>query len=118
MRGGGRADGHRPQVGEQAQRLAQGQQAVLGPLRPAVPLGAADRAQEDGVGLAAGLERLRRQRLAAGVDGFAADQVGGEVEAVAEAVGDHVQHHARGGGDFGADAVAGQQDDFTGLHDA
>src|SRR5439155_14174121 len=43
-------------------------------VRDVVPLGAADRAEQDRVGLPAQLERARRQRAPGRVDGGAADE--------------------------------------------
>ena len=64
-----RAD--RAQVGVQAEALAQAEQALLGARRVGVgrvPLRAADRGEQHGVGAAAGGERLVGQRGAVGVD--------------------------------------------------
>ncbi len=113
----GRVGAHRAQVGEQAQRLADGQQALFrAHLGVGVgPLGPADSAEQHGVGFAAGFERGGRQWLAMLVDGDAADVVFGESEVMAEARGDGLEHVHRGDGDLGADAVTRQYDD-VGLH--
>ena len=61
-----------PQVREEAEALAQAQEAVLRP-RPRRPLGSAHRPQQHGGAGPADVERLGRQGVAAGVDGGAAD---------------------------------------------
>ena len=63
------------QVREDVELAAEADQARLGPHAPAVPLRAADRAEQHGVGRAAGGERLRRQRVADRVDRGAAERV-------------------------------------------
>ena len=101
------ADG--PKVREQAQALAKPEQPLLGPGRVGVgrvPLGPADGAEEDGVGLATGLERLLGEGGAVLVDRGAPDRVLGDFE-----VADRLQDSAMRPDDLGADAVAGQQDD-------
>ena len=101
---------HRAQVGEQAQALAQAQQPLLGPRRVGVgglPLRAADRAEQDRVGLAAGLEHLVGQRRAVGVDRGAADRVA----LVDLDPAERLEQAHRGGPDLGPDPVAGQEDD-------
>ena len=62
-----------------------------------------------------GEQRIGRQRFAGGIDGGATDQVFVEREVVAVLLGDGLQHGDRRGGDFRADAVAGQGDD-AGFH--
>src|SRR5690606_3209209 len=120
QRGGMRLD--RAQVGEQAQALADRQQALL---RPHFgigigPLGAADRTEQDRVGLARGLECGCRQRLAVAVDRDAADVVLLELEAVTETAGNRLQYRQGGGDDLRTDAVTGEDDDVrvhsTGPH--
>ena len=72
-----RAGPHRAQVGEQAEPLAQAEQALLGArLRRVggVPLGAADGGEQHGVGAAAGVEHLVGQRGAVRVDRGAAER--------------------------------------------
>ncbi len=108
-------DLQRPQIGEQAHGLADRQQAFLGPALAAVPFGTADGAQQDRVGGDAGGAGRLWQGLARLVDGGAADQMFGEVEAVAIEVADHRQDVARGARHLRSDAVAGQQDDIIGL---
>ncbi|MNE73625.1 hypothetical protein D3C80_1696470 [compost metagenome] len=103
------------QVGVQAHGLADGQQTLFGADRRAVPLGSADRAQQDGVGGQTGGLGLFGQGLAGRVDGGAADQVLGELEAVAVDVADAGQDPLGGQGDFRPDAVAGQDHDIEGA---
>ena len=100
----------RAEVGEQAEALAQAEQALLGPRLVGigrVPLRAADRGEQHGVGAAAGGERLVGQRRAVGVDRGAAEQVLLELELDA----DRVEDLDRRRRDLGADPVAGQGDD-------
>jgi hypothetical protein len=115
----GRMRCHRTQVGVKAQCLAQGEQALfrahagvrVRPLRPA------HRTQQYGIGVLAGVQRLLRQRRAAGINGGAANQVMLEVEAMAE-VACHRSQHVNGGcGDFRTNAVTGQDNDFS-MHGA
>ena len=71
-----RAD--RAQVREEAQALAQAEQALLGPRRVGVggvPLRAADGGEQDGVGRRAGGEHLVGERGAVRVDRGAAEEV-------------------------------------------
>ncbi|MNR32274.1 hypothetical protein D3C85_1498440 [compost metagenome] len=103
------------QVGVQAHDLADGQQALLRPNRRAVPLGPADRAQQDGVGGQAGGFGRFGQSFAGRVDGGPADQVLGEVELVPIDVADAGQDPLGCGCDFRADAVAGQDHDIEGA---
>ncbi|MNS93110.1 hypothetical protein D3C72_1272660 [compost metagenome] len=103
------------QVGVQAHGLADGQQALFGTDRGAVPLGSADRAQQDGVGRQAGGLGVLGQGLAGRVDGGAADQVLGELEAVAVDVADAGQDTLGRQGDLRPDAVARQDHDVEGA---
>ena len=68
-------DGDRAQVGEQAEAAAEREQGLLGADRGVrvVPLRPADRAQEHGVGRAAGLDVLGPDGDAVGVDAGPAD---------------------------------------------
>ena len=78
-----RARPHRAQVREQAEPLAQAEQALLGPRLArvgGVPLRAADGGEQHRVGAAAGLEHLVGERRAVRVDRGAADQVLVELE--------------------------------------
>lgn len=101
-------------VGKQAQLLADAQQSALGTLAAGeiVPLGAADRAQQDGVGILAHVDGLLGQAAASSVDGAAAGQNGGAVESVAELVAHLVHNIDCLGDDIGADAVAGNDRNF------
>ena len=108
----------RPQVGEQAEILAQAQQARLGPrvVGHRIPFRTADRAEDHGIG---GL----RQRHGGVGDGDlvgivagAADQPflgleGGEPARIHP--GDELLDL---GHDFGADAVAGEKQELVGRH--
>ena len=74
---------HRAQVGEQAESLAQPEQALLGARGVGVggvPLRAPDRAEQDGVGRPARLEHLVGEGGAVQVDRGAADRVLAELE--------------------------------------
>ncbi len=107
----GRAGPHRAQVGEEAHPLAQAEQALLGARGVGirrVPFGTADRAQQDGVGVAAGREDLIGERGAVLVDRRPADQALVELE-----LAERLEQGARGADDLGADPVAGQ-DDYAG----
>ena len=110
----------RADVGEQREVLAQAQQARFRPhvIGHLVPLRPADRAEDHGV---AG-HRLRHggvvDRLAVGVVGAAADQPLLVFER-AHAMGVHpCDQPFHLGHDFGADAVAGEQEELVGGHDA
>src|SRR5262249_61942663 len=78
----------RAEVRVEVELLADRQESALGALlvRHVVPLGAADRAEEDGVRAPAELERARRERLAGRVDRRAADEPALELEASARAL--------------------------------
>ncbi|MNY11504.1 hypothetical protein D3C86_1445360 [compost metagenome] len=99
------------QVGVQAHGLADGQQPLFGAGGRAVPFGSADRAKQDGVGGQAGGFRFLGQGFAGRVDGGAADQVLGELEAVAVDVADAGQDALGRQGDLRPDAVARQDHD-------
>ena len=103
-----RARPHRAQVGVEAHPLAQAEQALLGARRVGVgrvPFRAADGAEQDGVGAAAGLEHLVGERDAVGVDRAAAHQPLVELE-----LAQRLEQPPRGGDDLGPDPVAGQED--------
>ena len=70
-----RLDGHRPQVGVQAEAAAQREERLLGTDggRRIVPLGAADGAQVDGIGGGADGQVLVADRDAVVVDGPSTD---------------------------------------------
>src|SRR6185503_7043959 len=108
---------HRAEVGPQAERLAQPEQALLGADLGGrvVPGRAADGAEQHGVGAATGGERVVGERRAVGVDRCTADQALIEREAVPEQLADRVEDAARLVHDFGADAITREQDD-RGLH--
>src|SRR5439155_15835992 len=98
------------QVGEEAETLAQAEERLLRPHRRlgVVPLGPADRAQEDGVGAPAETQRRVRQGGAELVDRGAADGRLLESELYPVAPADRFKHTHRLGRDFGADPVAGE----------
>ena len=77
-----------------------------------VPLGAANRAEKNRVGLAAGSQGFGGQRLAAAVNGIAAEGHFVEIKLVSEcgcAVNEQPRGRVR---DFRTDSVARQDDDF------
>src|SRR2546422_432779 len=80
----------RPQVRVEVELLPEGEEPTLGALlvSDVVPLGAADRAEEDRVGLPAQLERARRQWATGRVDRRAADERRLELEADPGALAD------------------------------
>jgi len=83
---------------------------VMAQLRPDVsvlPARTADGAEQDGVGVAARVERLARQRLADRVDRSAAEQVPLDLQVERQCV----EHAQRLGRDLRADAIAGETDD-------
>src|SRR6266516_4541837 len=83
----------RPQVREEVELLPEGEEPTLGALlvSDVVPLGAADRAEEDRVGLPAQLERARRQWAAGLVDRGAANERRLELEADPGALADRLE---------------------------
>jgi hypothetical protein len=102
-----RIDDRRAQVGEQVEMLAQPQQALLGTLRTRqrVVLRSADRAEQDGVGLASasvaagsGSPRRRRRRRRPAPDSARSQAVKRQ----------RLQNTNRLSGDLGADAIARQ----------
>jgi L-2-hydroxyglutarate oxidase len=107
----------RPQVGEEAQLLADREQALFGADLGlgVVPLGPPHGSQQDRVGFAAERDRLRGQRGAAAVDGDPADQGFSRLELVPALAGDCLQHLDPFGHDLGTDPVSRQHGDL-GLH--
>ena len=104
---------HRAQVGEQAHPLAQAEQALLGARRVGVgrvPFRPADRAEQDRVGGAAGVEDLVGEGGAVLVDRDPADQALVELE-----LAERLEQGAGGADDLGADPVAGQDDYARGV---
>ena len=102
-----------PQVREQAERLADREQPLLGTMLhgDVGPLRAADGAEQDARRGLAGLDRRVGQRRAGRVVSRAADQRVLELELQRVRRG-HLLEHAHGRGrDLGADAVAGQHHD-------
>ncbi len=106
------------QIGEQLEVLAQPQQPGLGPLlvRNAIPFGAADGAEHHRVGLKRASHGRVRDRLAMGIVGRAADEVGlgldGDAALAVDPSDDALDfgHHLR------PDAVARQQQDIENGH--
>ena len=97
----------RAQVRVDVELPADADQARLGPHRAAVPLRAADRAEQHRVGRAAGRERLRGQRVADRVDRRAAEELLLDLDVERQRL-----EHAHGlGHHLGPDPVAGQADD-------
>ena len=109
----------RAEIGEQLEVFAQAKQPRLGPLVVwhAVPFGAADGAEHDGVGG----ERLLHGRLgdglAMGVIGAAADEVGLGLDGREAAGIDPGDEAADLGHHLGADAVAGKQQEIVNSHE-
>ena len=107
-----------PQIGEELQILAQAQETGLGTLviGHTVPFGAADGAEDDGVGRVGLLHRILGDRTPVGVVRRAADQVvlclEGDAAASVEPVDDaaHLRHH------FLADPVAGEKKKLVRRH--
>ncbi len=109
-----RKDHGRPQVGEEAQLLAQPQERTLRTLVAGhiVPFGAAHRREQHGIAGPARIQRLSGQTGAHGVDGRAARQDLHIVEVMAEFGGDGVQDLQGLAGDLRADAVPGNDSDL------
>ena len=97
----------RPQVRVDVELAAQADEALLGPHGPAVELGCADRAHEDGVGLPGGRQRLRWEGIAGRMDRGAAEEMLLQLEIERE-LG---QDAGRCGRDLRPDPVAGKEDD-------
>jgi len=108
------------QIGEQAELLAQAQQPGLGPdvIGHAVPLRPADRTEDHGIGGTSHGHGRIGNALLARIIGRTTDQAllgrkmrdALRVEPVDQPL--HLRHH------FGADAVAGEQQEFMGRHDS
>ena len=100
-----------------AEHLADLQQAGFGALvrREVIELVVADGAEEDGVGVERDVDGLLGQRCAFGSDRDAADESFGEGEVVAAELGDGLEDVDGFAGDFGADAVSGEDGDLE-LH--
>ena len=113
--GGDGGDG--AEIGVEAEGLADAEEALLGADLGVgvVPLGSADGPEQHGIGLLAGGEGGVGEGGAVGVDGAAAEELGGEGERVLVAAGHFLEHEPGFGDDLGADAVAGEEDD-VGLH--
>ena len=104
-----RVDGHRPQVGEQAEAATQGEERLLraGPPRPGrTTSGPPTAPEQDRVGRAAGGQVLVADGDPVRVDGGAADEVLRPVDGEAEALAGRVDDPARRRDDLRPDAVA------------
>src|SRR3990172_3647205 len=115
-RGGGRQRGEDrggAQVREQAELLADAQQAPLGPAvhGQAIPLRAAHGAEQHPLPLARPVQDRVRERHAAAIDGGAPDRRLLELETEAEARRDGLEDAARLARHLGPDAVAWQDED-------
>ena len=107
----------RPQIGKQTQTGPQPQQAALGPLGigQAVPLVAADRRQQHRVTVAANFQGAGGQGFAGLVDRAAPDRRFGELKGHPNLLGDGFEHLNSNAGNFGANAITGQQRNAIGL---
>ena len=111
---------HRPQVGEEAELLAQPQQGrafgafFLGNRRVAIRQ--TDRAKQDGVGFFAERERGLRQGLAGRVNARPADGGFGKFQRETKFLFGGAQNLDGFTHDFGADAVAGEDCDVETFH--
>ena len=103
----------RPQVGEEPQLFSDLQQPGFGARlgRRVGPFRSADGAQQDRVRSAAGFDGFFRQRVSGFIDRDATDFVRLKGEFMTEDFGDFLEDASGLLGDFGADAVAGQQND-------
>jgi hypothetical protein len=105
----------RTEVRVDVQRPSHLQQTPLGPFQALalfVPFGSPDGPREDGVGVHGGLEDCRRDSLTVCVDAAASDQFSAKAER-ARRRGEDVQDLHRFRHDFGADAVAGKEEDIV-----
>ncbi len=98
------------EIGVAAEGVANLEEAGLGTLvrGERVEFFVADRAEQDGVGFEAGVEGGGGQRRAGGRDGDSAEEQRDEGEVVAAELGDGLEDVDGFVGDFGADAVAGE----------
>ena len=107
----------RPQVGVHVQRLAQAEQAFLGPLgrRQVIEFGQAHRAQQRGVGIQSQAARLGRERVSRGANRRTAEQALAQLDRMAP-LRRHVLKHANGlARDLGTDTVA-RKDEHSPMH--
>ena len=106
-------------VGEASEGLADLQEAGFGTLvgREGVEFVVADCAEQDGVAFERGVERRGGEWRAGFGDGDAADEACDEDEVVAAEFGDGAENIGGLLGDFGADAVAGEDCNFE-THDS
>src|SRR5579883_2530007 len=92
-------------------RLAQAEESGLGAQVRGIFVvgGRADSAEQNGCGIKAGCERVGRKRVIAGGKGSASDVLAGELEFVPEGGGDGLEDADSLLGDFGANAVTGDE---------
>ena len=103
----------RSKIGVQTKFFTNAQKTGLGAVvRQIIPFGAAHRAQKHGIGLAAGVDGFRRQRIAGGVNSRAADKGFLPGKSMAELSSHNVQHVQGLDRYFRTDAVAGQNADM------
>ncbi len=95
----------RAQVGVHPELLANREQPLLGPDRLAFELRQSDGGEQDGVGSAAGCERLVGQRRSLVENRVAAERMLGVLDP------ERVEHAHRLGCDLGPDPVAGKNGD-------
>ena len=109
----------RAEIGEELEILAQAQQACFGALlvRHTVPFGTADGAEHHGIGLKRAPHGLIGNRLAMGIVGAAADEVGLGLDASVTTRIDPGDDALDLGHHFGADAVAGKKQEFVNGHE-
>src|SRR5208282_5299287 len=98
---------HRPQVGEQSERLAQAEQRLLGPLFRVgiVPLGTAHGAEQNRIGIPGILQNVVGKRSADGIERVAANQSLLELQIDRRLARDRLQDLLGLADDFGSDAV-------------
>ena len=104
----------RPYIRERADMVPQREQPTLRVRPRVVPLRPADGPEQDRVDFSGLLEDLRRDGDAVLVDGAAAGEAVGGGEGVAERVFEHAEDFEGFGHDFGADVVAGEDEDGAG----
>ncbi len=113
-----RVDRDRAQIRVDAEELAKGQQAGLGPVVSgrAIERRVPDRPQEDGVGLGDRGPRGRRERLAEPREGRRPDGVLRGLEPVIEQLPHGGESAESLGGNLGTDPVARQHDKAEAFH--
>ena len=107
------------QVGEEAEMLSEREKGRAFGLfvgRKGFPFGAADGAEEDGVGVFADVEGLFWKRFSVDVDGDSADAGFGGIEGEPELGPCDIENAEGFGHDFRSDSVTGEDSDFEGRH--